>query len=188
MESLLGSSRRYVPKGPWRNGSRMMSSRATFTPRKARTATGHDRSPELQRLRVCMQLRTTGGMPHRKYQLLVAVLPCRNRLGKLLVIPMSQQSLGSIHKLKKCSFLGKLVGAPVPLKTRVRNFFIQYSLASFPSDYLCSILGLQCCQPLAPTEKAQHLQLEPRTSTRKRRSHRKTHCGEVAHHHPSRIN
>ena len=42
-----------------------------------------------------------GGVPHAKYQLLVAVLPCRNRLGNPLVIPMSQQSSGSIHKLNE---------------------------------------------------------------------------------------
>ena len=32
------------------------------------------------------------------------------------------------------------------------------------------------------------LQLEPRTSAWKRRSHRKTNCGQVAHHHLARSN
>ena len=39
---------------------------------------------------------------------------------------------------------------------------------------------------LIEQKKAEHLQLEPTTSTWKR-SHRKTHCKEAAHHHPSRI-
>ena len=37
-----------------------------------------------------------------------------------------------------------------------------------------------CAQSLDSAQKAQHLQLEPVTSTRKRRSCRETHCGEVA--------
>ena len=100
---------------------------------ESRTDTSHDRSPQQQRLRVCMQLRTTGGMPHVKYQLLVAVLPYRNRLGNLLVTPMSQQSSGSTQKLKKNAVFWVPLGAPVPLKTRVGNFIHPVQFGILPN-------------------------------------------------------
>ena len=107
METLLGSARRYVPKRPtWRNGNKKMTTRAASTAKKAGTATGHDRSPELQHLKEYRQLRTTCGVPLASYHLLVAGLLRRKRLGNLLVIQMCQQSSGSIQKLKKVQYFG----------------------------------------------------------------------------------
>ena len=104
------------------------------------TTTGHARSPELQHLRVYKQLRTTGGVPHANYQLLVAVPICRNRLGNLLERQSSQQSSGSTQKLKKVQYFGNPWAHQCLQKPVVAILFIQYSLASFPSDYLCRIL------------------------------------------------
>ena len=70
-------------------------------------------------------------MPHVKYQLFVAVLPCRNRLGNLLVIQMRLKRSGSIQKLRSAVFW-ELSGALVPLKTRVRKFILPLHFGILP--------------------------------------------------------
>ena len=133
METLLGSSRRYVPKGlPGGKGNRKMTTRATSTAKKARTATGHARSPERQLLRVYKQLRTTGGEPHSNYQLLVGVPLCRNRLGNRSGdTKCANKALETYRNSRKCSIsgtLGRTCASENPC------------LASFPSDYFCRSL------------------------------------------------
>ena len=235
----------WVPRGdtfqkalPWGNGAGGWRPEPHPRRFKQEQPQAHGRSPELQRLRVCKQLRTT---------LLVAVLPCRNRLGNLLAIPMSQQSSGSIQKLKKCSVLGTLgrTGASenpcskfyssstvwqssqafisaVPWRgdsyllmrktSRPYETGFQLGLSRIPRPSCIATLSMRRAQiqrfarlqwgsipdpkrntastTMCPTvhlyRKGSALTTGTRTSTRKRRSHRKTHCREVACHHPAR--
>ena len=117
-----------------RNGNRKMTTRATSTAKKARTATGHDRSPELQRLRVCKQLRTTGGVPHANPS-----LP-QSSWQPFLVVQMCQRSSGCIQQLRKVQYFGDPWAHQCLRKPVFEILFIQYSLASFPDDYLCRTL------------------------------------------------
>ena len=92
-------------------------------------------SPESQRLRAHKQLKTTGGVPHANYQLLVAVHLCRTRPSNLLVIQMRQT------ETQGGAVFWEPFGAPLPPKTPLSAIVsIQNSLASFPRDYLCRTL------------------------------------------------
>ena len=44
----------------------------------------------------------------------------------------------------------------------------------------------EVCKQNTTRVETQHLQLEPRTPTRKRRSHQKANCGEMAYHHSAK--
>ena len=96
-----------------------MTTRATSTPRNAGTATGHDRSPELQRLRVCRQLRTTGGMPHVKYQWLpspaaVVLATCLQCFGiPWALVPLKARVRNSTHPIQ-FGTLPKRLSLPFP--------------------------------------------------------------------------
>ena len=105
-----------------------MTTKATSTAKKTRTATGHIRLPELQRLRVCLQLRTTGGVPHAKYQLLVALLPCSNRLGDTI----EPTNLWKHTETEESAVFWEPLGATLLTKTRVRNFIHPVQFGIFP--------------------------------------------------------
>ena len=163
METLLGSSRRDVPKGLSREmENRKTTTRTTSTANRARTTTSHARSPELQHRKVYKQLRTTGGAPHAHYQLLVAVPLFHNRLGYLLEIQTCQQSSGSIQKLKKVQYFWGTLGRTSAFKSPCSRFLIiWYIFASFPNDKLCRIQMMRFYMATRKTSRPHETVFQP---------------------------